>query len=381
LPCLLLIFSQVASGFRGVGLGCRRGGRRLRTAVLTHTGAAGEEERMGMNARFHVSIIVASFMFAVPCSPALAEAPWSFIVTGDSRDGVNGVNTVILGELAGQIVSHSVDFVLFPGDLVTGSTDPAVLQSQLTTWRNTMQPVYDAGIGVYPVRGNHDEDSVLAWNNVFSGPYALPANGPAGEENLTYSVTHKSALILGLDQYVSPHRVNQTWIDDQLAATTSPHVFAFGHEPAFAAQHTDCLDDYPANRDAFWSSLEQAGARAYFAGHDHFYDHARVDGDGDPSNDIHQYIVGTAGAPLRDWSPPYNGVNSGMTLTQIYHEKQYGYLVGEVDGLDVTLTWMARVGTDTYAAGDVWSYMAVPEPAAICLLVLGAAAATRRARS
>jgi len=350
-------------------------------AFLTHIGAVGEEERTGMKTKPGVSIIVASFLFAVLCSPALAEAPWSFVVTGDSRDGDNGVNTVILGELAGQIVNHSVDFVLFPGDLVTGSTDPAVLQSQLTTWRNTMQPVYDAGIGVYPVRGNHDEDSVLAWNNVFSGPFALPANGPAGEENLTYSVTHKNALILGLDQYVTSGRVNQAWIDDQLATTTSPHVFALGHEPAFAAQHTDCLDDYPINRDAFWSSLEQAGARTYFAGHDHFYDHARVDGDGDPSNDIHQYIVGTAGAPLRDWSPPYSGVNSGMTLTQIYHEKQYGYLLGEVDGLDVTLTWMARVGTDTYAAGDVWGYTAVPEPATLCLLILGAAAVTRRTQS
>ena len=184
-------------------------------AGTTPTDVAGEEERMGMNASFRVSIVFASFMFAVPCSPALAEAPWSFIVTGDSRDGVNGVNTVILGELAGQIVNHSVDFVLFPGDLVTGSADPAVLQSQLTTWRNTMQPVYDASIGVYPVRGNHDEGSLLAWNNVFSGPYALPANGPAGEENLTYSVTHKNALILGLDQYVTPDRVNQAWIDDQ----------------------------------------------------------------------------------------------------------------------------------------------------------------------
>ena len=220
-----------------------------------------------MNTRPGVSIVVASFLFAVPCSPALAGVAWSFIVTGDSRGDDNGINAAILGELAGQIVDHSVDFVLFPGDLVTGSTDPAVLQSQLTTWRNTMQPVYDAGIGVYPVRGNHDEDSVLAWNNVFNGPFALPANGPADEENLTYSVAHKNALILGFDQYVTSGRVNQAWIDDQLAASSSPHVFAFGHEPAFAAQHTDCLDDYPVNRDAFWLSLEHAGARTYFAGH------------------------------------------------------------------------------------------------------------------
>ena len=55
-----------------------------------------------------------------------------------------------------------------------------------------MQPVYDAGIGVYPCRGNHDAIGVKpsvdptgalskeGWNNVFTGPYALPGNGDGG---------------------------------------------------------------------------------------------------------------------------------------------------------------------------------------------------------
>jgi len=40
-----------------------------------------------------------------------------------------------------------------------------------------------------------------------------------------------------------------------------------------------------------------SGARAYLCGHDHGYAHARIDdGDGDYSNDVHQFVVGTAGA-------------------------------------------------------------------------------------
>jgi hypothetical protein len=307
---------------------------------------------------------------------------WKFIVTGDSRGTDNGVNTTILSELATEIVNQAVDLVVFPGDLVTGGVDQAALESQLLNWRGIMQPVYDAGIGVYPVRGNHDLGSpagATAWNNVFSGSYALPQNGPAGEENVTFAVAHENALFLGLDQYVTPHRVNQTWIDEQLAGSAAPHIFPFGHEPAFEVEHTDCLDDYPAERDAFWHSLEDAGGRTYFAGHDHFYDHARADDDGDPDNDIHQYVVGTAGAPLYAWSGYYDGDNGDYVLENLRHARAYGYVLGEVDGLTATLTWMRRVAANEFEAREQWSYT-VPEPATLGLFAIAAALVQGRSR-
>ena len=88
------------------------------------------------------------------CSPAvLADTPWRFIVSGDSRGSYNGVNTPILTELAAQFVNQGAEFVLFPGDLVNGGVNQTTMQSQLTTWRNTMAPVYNAGIGVYAIPG------------------------------------------------------------------------------------------------------------------------------------------------------------------------------------------------------------------------------------
>ena len=313
--------------------------------------------RQGNAPRF----VFISFLFAVISLAGCAEPRWKFIVAGDSRGGDNGVNTTILGELADEIVKRQVDFVLLSGDLVKGYVDQTALESQLNTWRNTMQPVYDAGIGVYVVRGNHDVGDpvgVTAWNKVFKGEFSLPDNGPAGEKNLTYSVTHKNALIISLDQYIRLRRVNQAWLAAQFAANTKPHIFVFGHEPAFKASHEDCLDDYPAERDVFWGSIEKAGGRTYFCGHDHFYNHARVDNDGDRSNDIHQYIVGTAGAPLYDWSGNYDGDNSNYTVENIYHAKEYGYCLVEIDGLDVTLSWMEHVGAGKYEDGEVWSYTA-----------------------
>ena len=297
-------------------------------------------------------LLFALLFWSILASVAVAQDPWSFIVICDSRSDSasenNGVNTPILAEIANEIVAHNVDFILYPGDLVFGEVGQAGMQSQFRTWRDTMQIVYDANIGVYPVRGNHDMGSpsiTTAWRNVFFfGDDPLPNNGPTGEIGMTYSLVHKNAFIVGLEQCINYQRFNQTWLNAQLAANTKPHIFVFGHFPAFKTAH-GCLDNYPTQRNTFWASLKNAGCRTYFCAHDHFFDHAVVDdGDGDSSNDIHQYIVGTGGAERRSWSPPYNGNNGGMTVQQIRHaEMVYGYiLVKVINDTDLTMIWYQR---------------------------------------
>jgi len=284
---------------------------------------------------------------------------WTFVVFGDSRGtnaSNNQINTNILTELARATTNLSPRpaFVLVPGDLVNSGT-----QSAFQDWTNIMTPVYQAGIAICPVVGNHDTASTTGFINVF-GP-SIPDNGPPGEVNRTYAVTYSNVLVLALDQYVTSHRVNQTWINAVLATNTSAHVFVMGHEPAFKVNHADCLDDYPSNRDAFWNSLSNAACRVYFAGHDHFYDHMRLnDQDGDSSNDLHQYIVGTAGAPLYS-DASYDGANGTWTPTRVLHDKQYGYVVVEVDGYSATLTWYHRTGVNAYVVtSDVFSYTLTP---------------------
>jgi len=299
-------------------------------------------------------ITLGLLVISVSCPLALCQAgPIRFIVVGDSRGNDNGVNTTILGEIVQAAIDEVVAFVLFTGDLVNGSSDPDTLVSQLTTWRNTLQPLYDAGTGIYPCRGNHDTGNKAAWDNVFSGAYALPANGPIGEENITYSFIHENILLIALDQYgTHPHRVNQLWLDEQLSSNTQPHVFIYGHLPAFSVYHHDCLDDYPQDRNTFWNSIATACGRSYFASHDHLYNHARIDdGDNNTSDDLHQYIVGTAGAPPYTWDGNYDGDNGYWVPQLIYHEGAYGYTLVEVDGLQVTITWKHRTAPGIYETG------------------------------
>jgi hypothetical protein len=108
--------------------------------------------------------------------------------------------------------------------------------------------------------------------------------------------------------------------------------------------------------------LKGAACRVYFCGHDHFYDHLRADdGDGDPSNDIHQFVVGCGGAPLNTGSYGYNGTNTIWAPTRIWHEVEYGYVMVDIDGPVATLTWYHRTGADTYApTTEVFSYSLAP---------------------
>ncbi len=302
--------------------------------------------------QFH-QLFVSGLLLVFTAGAALAQStPWKFIAVGDTRGTSSSdiINTPILTELANEIVAQQAAFVIMPGDLVySGSL------SAFQTWRNIMAPVYQAGIGVFPILGNHDANAVASFIEVF-GP-DLPDNGPAGELDRTYAFSYNNVLIMGLDNYVNLGRVNQPWVDGILAQNTLPHIFVFGHMPAFKVNHTDCLDDYPTQRDAFWNSLRNAGAAAYFAGHDHFYDHMRVDdGDGDVNNDVHQFITGCGGAPFHT-TYAYDGVNTSWTPVGVYHEVQYGYTVVEIDGATVTMTFYHRTGPNTYVpTADVWSY-------------------------
>jgi hypothetical protein len=312
-------------------------------------------------------------------SAAAAHAQrYTFVVTGDGRSDepvrpgmdADGFNAKVLHELVAEVLRIKPRFLLFTGDLVRGFTTETDFRSQLTGWLEVMKPVYAAGIHVYPVRGNHDVSSVGAekvWNEVFSGPYALPANGPEGEKNVTFSAVEENSLVVGVDQYgAHENTLDLAWLRAQLERNALPIVLVEGHEMAFrAGRHADNLDNHPELRDEFIEALGKSGARVYFAGHDHVYDHQRItDPEHRPGVTIDQFVVGTAGAPFYQ-GEDFAGANGTWTIKHIKHiELRYGYVLGEVDGTRVSLFFMARLAPGIYEPMDTFSYRAAaPTPA------------------
>lgn len=303
-----------------------------------------------------------------------AEYPW---MTDKRRyEDVDGINKKITQEIARAVLDERAQMMLWTGDLANvNEKKPETLRNELIAWRSIMQPLYDHGVVVLPVRGNHEvtyytehgpldgepiQESAQIWNEVFSGEYALPGNGPANEKNMSFYCTRGPVLVVGLDQFFQnhPHSVDQAWLDQTLKENWRPFIFVFGHEPAFTAgHHRDNLGVNRRSPNVMWESLIKAGARVYLCGHDHFYDHMKiVRTRADSGPEMHQLTAGTAGAPFYD-----NDVQEDYPewkLSHVAHKKTYGYILITVKRKKATIAFKERLSPGEYRSFDSFSYVA-----------------------
>jgi hypothetical protein len=289
-----------------------------------------------------------------------------FIVTGDDRwdtsggraGDENGVNVAGLTRVMAAVMAEKPVILLMNGDTVGGMKNDDDEYSQFQTYLRVMKPVYDSGIKVLTIRGNHEMHSTNAsavWRKVFVGEYANPEGGPPGEEQETFEYKYGNTLFLGLDEFVTNEAtINQPWVDSVLAKEHATHIVAFAHKMAFkSGHHVDGMNSVPEARDKFLESLINAGSRMIFFGHDHLYDHEFAVEDGQPdANGIHQVVVGTAGAPF------VHGRNDEPTdgkwkLTHLGHvEGKLGYCVVDIDGKKATVTFKAESSPGKFETAD-----------------------------
>lgn len=316
--------------------------------------------------------------------------PIRIVVAGDGRaeypwrrcqrdEDVNGINVKITTEIAQAVLDEKAQIMLWTGDIANvNEQDPnktEALENKLTAWRDIMQRLYDNDVVVLPVRGNHEvewhqekdwtpikiPDATKVWKEVFKGRYSLPDNGPPSEKNLSFYYEIGPVLCIGFDEYEGPgnrqHSVNQQWLDDVLKREKKLFIFTFSHEPAFMAgnhKREETLAAVPKKRDRMWESLYKAGARAYFCGHDHFYDHMQVQSETTPKG-MHQFLAGTAGAPFYDGG--CYSEDPGWNLTRIKHQDHlWGYILVVVDENQATITFKGRSLPGKYEQLDSWSY-------------------------
>jgi calcineurin-like phosphoesterase family protein len=162
----------------------------------------------------------------------------------------------------------------------------------------------------YPGVGNHELSNAgnetswrsnLNWLNSYN--YGAVNPGPEGCPETTYSFDYQNAHVVMLNEYCDYDGIDATqddeltngdipdhlydWLVADLSATTQPHIFVFGHEPAYPQpdadngrlrHETDSLNEHPVHRDRFWSLLRDRGITAYICGHTHNYSAVQIDG-------------------------------------------------------------------------------------------------------
>ena len=256
-----------------------------------------------------------------------STSAWSFGVMGDTQwpttaayDTANNPNSTCVQsiiQMNEQFKGHGVKFVIQVGDIKDASTEAHLVTT--SKWR---QSLYNAGIGFFPVRGNHEGNLANAhefkrvfpqtqtgvMNNLPSDVLAADSAGTitktgttftlgsgfsfptdasgADYTGLSYSFTYNNATFVLLDQFTAPGtahnndnaiRHQQPWISQVLnAKPSSNHGFVFSHKGLVHENHTDVL--FGANpgagaeyQTAFINSLHSNGVRFLQSGHDHMH--------------------------------------------------------------------------------------------------------------
>ena len=109
---------------------------------------------------FSIIILLAFIMSALAEGGGRYKSPeaWSFGVYGDTQWTIesdkadpNYISGSILNQVIGKFICHDVKFVIAMGDM-SDRAQPGAMASLA----KFIKPLYDAGIGFFPMRGNHE---------------------------------------------------------------------------------------------------------------------------------------------------------------------------------------------------------------------------------
>jgi predicted phosphodiesterase len=290
------------------------------------------------NAILNFCIIISLILLTVrPLSAATR-----FAVIGDTQ-GVTGGATAVSDTALSQIVQlvlkadPPVQFVVTAGDLILGSSNTEIRLQQLLYWRSVVDPWYTSdflGLKVYPTAGNHDQENPVTYLDTWQAAFPeLPDNGPKDAKKIVYSFDmgscHFVVLNTSTPNIIKKHTVDTDWLAQDLKNNTQPIIFVFGHEPAFpTGRHVGTsLDVRAEKRDEFWKILANYGAKVYFCGHSHLYDHWIKDG-------VHQIITGSGGVPSDVFNYLIVDVDNNNDVTVSVYDANDNSLMDQFDLAD-----------------------------------------------
>jgi 3',5'-cyclic-AMP phosphodiesterase len=267
---------------------------------------------------------------------------YRFVVMADSRGKDDGINEEILRSILDEIIDMypQPNYIVFPGDLVSGSRKPNKLRNQLEKFKEVFTDYYPIE-KLLPTVGNHevgsnaeDDTREKIFSKVFSEFKA--SEFLQGYNRTAYYQDVGNVRLIILNSY-HPGESNQItgrqlqWFE-RISREPKQHKLVFLHSPAFPTGHhiESALNAFPLERDRFWSIVDSNYIDMVFAGHEHNYSRRIID-DSFSTEDyqfkraVNQVVTGGAGAPLRNVFEDSKGIV--IPPTAVYH-----YVVVDVYG-------------------------------------------------
>jgi predicted phosphodiesterase len=257
--------------------------------------------------------------------PVGKDIPFSFIVVGDTRYGMNPHRRVV--ERMAQDVP---DFILGTGDMVDDGSRQDQWQDFFDVENNLLRNnVY------FPAVGNHDRQGRGRTADTYRAYFSVPENG--NETERYYAFTYAASRFLVLDSNIYSFALtDQTaWIERELIAARQDsdikHIFVVMHHPPYSISLHGGAKDL---RDRWTPLFSQYQVSAVFSGHDHVYTRAEADG-------VRYFVSGGGGAPLYP-KRPRDPVDSAAVKR---FERVFHYLRINVTGPRIEITAIRADGT------------------------------------
>jgi hypothetical protein len=337
-----------------------------------------------------------------------SDTAWSFGVMSDTQWGLddgynpNSVSVAIINQLNKQFISNRVKFVIQVGDL---SDSGSIAGTQ--TRALFAQPLYNAEIGFFPLRGNHDDqpNNLAEYKRIFPQTMdgiqnATPSNlfkiynpdatsqpfptktgssftigknfsSPSSDlSGLSYSFDYShdidsvNARFIMLDQfriangYQNTIDDQQKWINSRLEARpANSHAFVFGHKGLITTAHVDTLFGSDPSQDSvgqntFIKSLNNNNVHFYTHGHDHIYDRSIVTTTDLVTAKIQQITCASNSSKFLQPAIPSNDMLYNLTgfghlrQTPLSQESySIGFLIYTIDGPRVTVDYYSALAS------------------------------------
>ena len=266
----------------------------------------------------------------ISATSASAE-PWKFGVMSDTQwttgadpAGQNPTTVAksIIDQINPEFIAARVKFVIQVGDLAdTGNDADEIVRA------DAAQALYKAGIGFFPMRGNHE---TYGTDNQFAIPifqkiypqtrgldhtfgainFSSPTSVSTELDGMTYSFDYRNARFVVIDPWVTPSvdisaagydfgysiTQQQPWISNRLDLNCRrpDHAFVFSHQPLMAEDHQDTMfqgytNANPDMQNAFFASLQNNDVKYFVAGHDHMNQHSII-ASPDGLSSVHELI-------------------------------------------------------------------------------------------
>jgi predicted alpha-1,2-mannosidase len=224
-----------------------------------------------------------------------------FGVIPDTQGSTSGVPVDEASAVATELINQAPDFVIHVGDVTDGnSSDGDTKLAELEYLKEVLvTPLAEAGIGFYPVRGNHDSNAyqntssdVSAWAAAFpylfegENPLVDPTDVPGGSEaspnysNFCYVYSpNDNMFFVSVDQWNGGDDDTNysNWVADKFAEIRSEypdaHIFGYSHSGLFAlALHPAMTEFVSTGADPYIAAGKEYEIDGWFSGHNHIYD-------------------------------------------------------------------------------------------------------------